>query len=324
MTRDDLHDLMLLYAAGAADEGERAEAERWLESGHPAAAAALAEARAVLAAAASAVGPVAPDAGQFERLAAAVDAADGPARPAVRPAPRPADASRGDGSPLPMLLGTAAAAAGIGALLLGGLWFNAAGGRDAAERQVARLEGEVRRLDPQLAERERTLAETRATVADLEAELVSERQAREAIERDRDATLQNLVSAERALDVARLELDLLADPAARVLALRGTGHAPAVAGRATLAADEDRVQVAVNNLDAVAADQVYQLWVLTSGNPPTSLGTFAADGGSARLSVDLPPTDAAIDAVAISLEPAGGSPAPTGKIIAVAPANLGR
>ena len=316
MTRADLHDLMLLYAAGEADEAERAKAEQWLESGHPAAAAALAEARAILAAAAAAVDPVAPNADQFDRLTDAIDAKAEPPRPAAVP--------RGDGSSLPMLLGTAAAAAGVGALLLGGLWFNAAGQRDAAQRQVARLEGEVQRLDPQLTDRERALAEARATVADLEAELVSERQARQAIERDRDATLQNLVSAERALDVARIELDLLADPAARVLALSGTGHAPAVAGRATLAAGEDRVQVAVDNLDAVAGDQVYQLWVLTSGNPPTSLGTFVADGGSARLTVDLPPTDAAIDAVAISLEPAGGSPAPTGKIIAVAPANLGR
>ena len=70
---------------------------------------------------------------------------------------------------------------------------------------------------------------------------------------------------------------------------------------------------------AAPAGQVHQLWLIASGSPPVSLGLL----GDAPLQVDyvVPVTSYAL---AVSLEPAGGSPSglPTGPVIATRLINI--
>ncbi|WP_163542407.1 anti-sigma factor [Occultella kanbiaonis] len=68
----------------------------------------------------------------------------------------------------------------------------------------------------------------------------------------------------------------------------------------------------LQNLPSLGPDEVFQAWTLT-GSAPASAGVFnASDGGATVL---LGGDVLAADAVAVTIEPPGGSPAPTGDIL---------
>jgi hypothetical protein len=77
--------------------------------------------------------------------------------------------------------------------------------------------------------------------------------------------------------------------------------------------------VTVQNLPAPPAGFDYQLWVLDPHEPaPVSAGPLTAANGSRTFTIH--PLDTERPGFAVSLEPAGGSPTPTGSILfAVAP-----
>jgi anti-sigma-K factor RskA len=104
----------------------------------------------------------------------------------------------------------------------------------------------------------------------------------------------------------------------RVIALEAKDPAYAAA-RVLVAWDRNqhRGTVALANLPAPPAGRDYQLWVLDPTAPsPLSAGVLAVSR-----TFDSPPVATKNPGFAISLEPAGGSPTPTGPILfAVAPA----
>lgn len=103
---------------------------------------------------------------------------------------------------------------------------------------------------------------------------------------------------------------LQAPPAAPVLVHReGTATTGPAHARLTYAAD---TQLVVFEVDAVApppAGSEYQLWVVR-GNTPVSLGVFSTTA-EGHASVAARSALAAGEVIAVTLEPAGGSPAPT-------------
>jgi anti-sigma-K factor RskA len=77
-------------------------------------------------------------------------------------------------------------------------------------------------------------------------------------------------------------------------------------GRAMLMADK---------LPAAPEGKAYQLWFIVGNNPPMPGKTFVPDSEGKGVLKDQMPQAALNSAVfAITLEPAGGLPAPTGKI----------
>ena len=87
-----------------------------------------------------------------------------------------------------------------------------------------------------------------------------------------------------------------------------------VAGTALQIAGDDRVVLEFSGLPALPADQEYQVWLLGDGDAEGA-GTFrASSSGSA--SVVVIAGDAG--AIAVTVEPAGGSPLPTSEPILVA------
>jgi len=71
---------------------------------------------------------------------------------------------------------------------------------------------------------------------------------------------------------------------------------------------------AAEKLPATPVNKVYQLWVITAGQPPISAGLLAPDQqGSVTAFFSTPPDIPAPVALAVTLEPAGGVPAPTGE-----------
>lgn len=114
-----------------------------------------------------------------------------------------------------------------------------------------------------------------------------------------DELQQTRVTADRFADV-------LAAPDVAVSSAQGVAGAT---GRVVASASRDEALIVVNQLAPAPADRTYQLWLI-AGDRATSAGLFdtGPDGRAVRpLTTEL----THVDAVGISLEPAGGSPRPT-------------
>ena len=123
---------------------------------------------------------------------------------------------------------------------------------------------------------------------------------------------QALSEARRAVVDAQSALAVLTAPDLVRIDLAGQGDAPQASGRALWSRQRGMV-FSGTNLPPLPAGRVYQVWVVTA-QAPVSAGLLTPDatgGGSVYFEtpVDiLPPV-----AVAVTLEPAGGVPAPTGE-----------
>ena len=83
--------------------------------------------------------------------------------------------------------------------------------------------------------------------------------------------------------------------------------------RVVYSESRDQAVLVGSGLDEVGADRTYQLWTV-SGTEPSSAGVFLpGDEGEVESSVTAPGVSP--DAWAVTVEPEGGSPAPTGDII---------
>jgi hypothetical protein len=100
-----------------------------------------------------------------------------------------------------------------------------------------------------------------------------------------------------------------------------SGVAPATAARARVYVSASRgLFFAAENLPPLPAGRTYQLWTIVGGQP-VSHGVFGPAGdGRAQVLAQAPPGP--VDAIAVTIEPEGGVPAPTGdKVLLGIPAN---
>ncbi|HEY2042838.1 MAG TPA: anti-sigma factor [Jatrophihabitans sp.] len=99
---------------------------------------------------------------------------------------------------------------------------------------------------------------------------------------------------------------VLSAPDARTISHSlGTGNATVVYSRST-----GKVAMVAHGISAPGANKVYQLWMLASGKPAASGGTFTPDAnGEVRIAAQGDVKDTA--SMGVSIEPAGGSPQPT-------------
>ena len=134
-----------------------------------------------------------------------------------------------------------------------------------------------------------------------------------------DGAEQRASSAERAVAEARrtagetqAAMSVLAAPDMVRIELAGQSAAAAARARALWSRNRGMVFTATN-LPQAPAGRVYQVWVVTAGGP-VSAGLLTPDtGGRAEAYFNTPADIAPPTAVAVTLEPAGGVPAPTGE-----------
>ena len=125
-----------------------------------------------------------------------------------------------------------------------------------------------------------------------------------------------LTAAQTQVASAQTQLDVLTAPDARRVALAGQAVAPTASGRADWSPSRG-LAVSVANLPPLLPMRTYQVWLLTSGKP-VSVGLLPADTATGRTVVFAPPLDAPQPTgVALSEEPEGGVPQPTGAIYLV-------
>jgi anti-sigma-K factor RskA len=118
--------------------------------------------------------------------------------------------------------------------------------------------------------------------------------------------------------VAELQsaMGVLAAPDLVSIDLSGQAPAPDASARALWSRTRGMVFTA-SNLPPLPAGRVYQVWVVTA-QAPISAGLLTPDpGGAGQTFFSTPPDIPPPAAVAVSIEPAGGVPAPTGQLYLV-------
>lgn len=122
-------------------------------------------------------------------------------------------------------------------------------------------------------------------------------------------------SARRALAALQRDLATVASPTATVRTMAGTDQEPNARARVFVDPATGRALLFAYRLPILPPDSVYQLWAI-EGEEPRSLGTFTSSGQDpARVELESLDTVRTADALAVTVEPAPGQPAPTGEMV---------
>ena len=141
---------------------------------------------------------------------------------------------------------------------------------------------------------------------------------REAVQRAA-LTERQIADLRRTSAEAQSQVAVLAAPDLRRIDLAGQTAAPQSAGRAFWSRSRGLVFTA-SNLPALPAGKTYQLWVLTKQPAPISAGLFRPDpGGNVRTMFETPVDLPQPIGMAVTIEPDGGVPLPTGDKYLVSP-----
>jgi anti-sigma-K factor RskA len=110
---------------------------------------------------------------------------------------------------------------------------------------------------------------------------------------------------------------ILRDPATQMVALAGQAPSPEARGRMLWHAAQGGIFVAAG-LPAPPPGKAYQLWAIAGQGTPVPAGVFTPDArGVGSLRVPPLPGVGRVDVFAVTLEPAGGRPAPSGAMYLV-------
>ena len=136
-----------------------------------------------------------------------------------------------------------------------------------------------------------------------------------------DAGERQVAEVRRTAFEAESQVAVLAAPDLARIDLAGQPAAPGASARAFWSRSRGLVFTA-SNLPAPPPGRAYQLWVLTAQPAPISAGMLRPDaGGRVHARFDTPSDLPRPIAMAVTLEPEGGVPAPTGDKYLVGLAN---
>jgi anti-sigma-K factor RskA len=332
MEHEELEEILPLYVVGALDRQERQALDAHLLSGCPTCPAALKEYRAAASLLPYALSPNAPSDELKARMMEAIRAsASEPAATQTARLPRlgPGAWLRHVIPPPPSWIPYPAITL-VALLLLAGSWFYTLSIRsqvttqaDQRQRMETALHGETARiaaLQKQVTEQEQLLAGLREEVAgrigaltDLE-RVLAEREAELAQSRQQLAQReQGANSLRKALAQRDEMLTFLRSPTVQVISLAGSEMAKSAGALLLYEAESKQAFLYAFNMPPLPAGKTYQLWAIV--DKPINAGTFGTDAGhKGRLIVRTIPDPARVAKFAVSLEPEGGRPQPTGEI----------
>src|SRR5215510_198570 len=131
--------------------------------------------------------------------------------------------------------------------------------------------------------------------------------------RDRDIVARERDDLSKEMALWRRQVDDIVSPTTRIIAMAGE-ETPQANAKVVWDTNAQQWAIYIFDLPAPPSDKDYQLWYVTK-NAKISAAVFRTDEqGRSVLKLTLPP-DALADlaATAVTLEPRGGSPQPTGK-----------
>jgi anti-sigma-K factor RskA len=128
-----------------------------------------------------------------------------------------------------------------------------------------------------------------------------------------DSLSSRVAQLEAQLSGQRARLAALSSPSVRVVNLAGQGANAGASGRVFWDQAKRRWFFYAQNLPSVASDKSYQLWFVPVAGNPVSATVFNTDAnGGAEIEIDVPANVTEIKAAAVTTEPAGGLPQPSG------------
>lgn len=179
----------------------------------------------------------------------------------------------------------------------------------ALQTQVTEQERTLARLRTEVTNRIGSLSEIRDTLAGREAEL--EQLRAQLAQRE-----QGTGSLRKALAQRDEMLAFLQSPRVKVLTLAGLERAKSAGALLLYDVESKKAFFYAFNMPPLPAGKTYQLWAIL--DKPISAGTFGTDAGhKGLLAIKTLPDPSRITKFAVSLEPEGGRPQPTGDIYLV-------
>lgn len=131
---------------------------------------------------------------------------------------------------------------------------------------------------------------------------------------ERSAAAARIASLRDSLASADAMIAALTGPEVRVVNLASAGtRRPS--GRMFWDPASGKWTLVAHDLPALRAGRTYQLWIITTAGQKISAGTFAPVDGRAMMEAAYPLARDALGAIAVTEEPAGGMPQPTGEIV---------
>lgn len=159
------------------------------------------------------------------------------------------------------------------------------------------------------------LAAAAAVLVTIAALTIPGQRARQALLGRLDAQDREIVRLREAMQAAAETVRVLRSPAVRIVALSGTPSQPQATARIFWDQSRRTWHFYAADLRQAGPGRTYQLWFITPAQEKISAGTFDVDPqGEASLEVAIPPGLDAVAVAAVTDEPAGGSPQPTGSI----------
>jgi anti-sigma-K factor RskA len=329
MTHEELEEAVPLYAAGALDRAERQALEAHLLSGCQPCHNALKEYQSVASVLSFGLSPIqAPRALKAKIMAARNPdslAIDNSVKESGRPSLEPGEWMNHLFPPIvPARSFSLPWAIGFATLLIVGLggylvWMYTSRLSDDASK-IQRLEGALLEQTTKVANLQRDVSTRDRVLAELQVD--AQRKANDAIE-----LKSQLMEREIELDTARAQLSavvrgkvpqdelaaLLRQPDAKVVTLSGSDMAKQASALLIYNPTTQKIWLYSAHLPECPRDTAYQLWAIDQR--PISVGTFHMDAGeTSHLLVKRLPEFAKAKRFAVSLEPAGGRPQPTGPI----------
>lgn len=131
---------------------------------------------------------------------------------------------------------------------------------------------------------------------------------------DKLGRAQQELSREReTLARERQAKEILSAPEARITALAGTELATRARAKFVYDRKTGRAMLMADDLPPAPAGKAYQLWFIAEGKPPMPGHVFNTDAaGHAEMAEQLPEEARGANVFAVTLEPSGGVPSPTG------------
>jgi anti-sigma-K factor RskA len=160
-------------------------------------------------------------------------------------------------------------------------------------------------------------ADLRDRMAVLEGDSSLAVQQRRRLTAERSACLKDLQAARADLALRDEAVALLGVPETRVIAFAPQGDAKS-GGRAVVNFGEKKGVVIARGLTPQDGKD-YELWILRGNDPPRPAGVFHGDPDTTLFRIEPALLADGADALAITLEPAGGSPAPTAAPFLIGP-----
>ncbi len=135
----------------------------------------------------------------------------------------------------------------------------------------------------------------------------------------KDLTISSLQAEIERLRIANRGLNIkvneLARPDLKFVNLVGLTDYESVAGSVFVQTEEERATVFLHNLPTLSDEQDFQLWVIEKDKAPHASTVFQGLGQVTELQLNLPAGVVALEAFALTIEPKGGSPQPTGSMV---------